>query len=93
MQRFCLAVVWTYAIACVLALGQIPATAYGWFGLAPNPFAAFLAVVLGVPWSFAVPVLAGEAGVATYMALIGAGMAINVIALRYLCRRLRRDGS
>ena len=86
MRGVCMAVVWVYLIACVLALALIPATAYGLFE--PNPFVALYAVVLGVPWSFLSAWLAGDVGVSVSMALIALGMAINVALLRSLCRRL-----
>ena len=72
MRRLCMAVVWLYLIACVLALALIPATGYGLFGIEPNPFVALYAVVLGVPWSFLSAWLTGDVGVAGSMALIAA---------------------
>ncbi len=87
MRRLCMAVVWLYLIACVLALALIPATGYGLFGIEPNPFVALYAVVLGVPWSFLSAWLTGDVGVAGSMALIALGMAVNVALLRFLCRR------
>ena len=90
MRRLCTAIVGAYVIACVLALGWIPATAYGLFGIAPNPFAALAAVILGLPWSPLAALLAGDAGTATSVALIAAGMAINAALLRLLCRLAAR---
>ncbi len=88
IRRICLAVGWLYLVACLLALGLVPATGAGL--LAPNPFVALYAVVLGLPWSLLSLWLgSGEIGVAAGMALIAAGMAVNLVALRYVCRRFR----
>ena len=90
MRRLCSAIVGAYVIACVLALGWIPATAYGLFGIAPNPFAALGAVILGLPWSPLAALIAGDSGAALSVALIAAGMALNAALLRWLCRRIAR---
>ncbi len=93
MRRVCGAVGWLYLIACGLALGLIPATGAGLFGIEPDPFVALYAVVLGVPWSFLfLRLVSDTVGLAGSMALIAVGMAINVTLLRLLCRRIGRAG-
>lgn len=90
MRRLCRAVAWAYLVGCLAALALIPATGAGLFGLVPDPFVALYAVVLGLPWSYLSLWLApGEPGVARAMALIAAGMALNLAALLWLCRRRR----
>ena len=84
MRRLCTASLCAYLAACGLALAAIPATASGL--LAPNPFVALGAVILGLPWSPLAALLAGDAGTATSVALIAAGMAINAALFRLLCR-------
>ena len=86
MRRICRAAGWVYLALCVLALGLIPATGAGL--LAPNPFVALYAVLLGLPWSLLSAWLTpAGAGVAVNVALIAIGMAVNLAVLRWLCRR------
>jgi hypothetical protein len=86
-RRLCSAVFWAYIVACVLAVALVPATGAGL--LPPNPFAALFAVVLGLPWSVFSQLLFADLGVAAAMALVAAGMAVNAVLLRLLCRRRR----
>jgi hypothetical protein len=85
----CTVVVGIYVVACALAIAIVPATGAGLFGLDLNPFVALFAAVLGLPWSFLSSFLPGDLGVGASLALIAAGMAINVALLRRLCRRAR----
>jgi hypothetical protein len=88
-RRLCRSLFWLYLVACLVTLALVPATGAGF--LPPNPFVALPAVVLGLPWSPLATALAPEAlGVAGNMALIAAGMALNLALLRLLCRRLGR---
>ncbi len=90
MRRLCVATVWLYLVACLLALAWIPATGYGLLGIEPNPFAALAAVLLALPWSVLSASLSGDVGTAGSMALIAVGMAINAALLGLLCRLLPR---
>ena len=88
-RRLCRTLFWLYLLACLVALALVPATGAGL--LAPNPFAALPAVVLGLPWSPLATALAPQGlGVAGNLALVAAGMALNLALLRLLCRRFGR---
>jgi integral membrane sensor domain MASE1 len=86
-RRACAGLVWVYVVGCGLALAVVPATGAGI--LPPNPFAALGAVVLALPWSVLSQLLFADLGVAANLALVAAGMAVNALLLRRLCRRRR----
>jgi hypothetical protein len=87
MRGICRTGFWLYLAASLGALALVPATGAGL--LAPNPFAALPAVLLGLPWSPVSMALVPESlGVGGKMALVAAGMALNLAVLRLICRRL-----
>ena len=69
-----------YALACVISLLLILATARSWFGLEPDPFVAIYAVTLSLPWVLLMPDLelfGAFNGVAELMS----GMLVNLALL------------
>jgi hypothetical protein len=74
MRGICRTGFWLYLAASLGALALVPATGAGL--LAPNPFAALPAVVLGLPWSPLATALAPQGlGVAGNLALIALRLA------------------
>lgn len=66
-----------YAAFCAAALWFIPASAYGWLGVEPDPLAGVFAILLALPWSLLLRLIPNPtpwpAGV-----FLAAGMAVNV---------------
>lgn len=77
-----------YAALCLGALALIPISSRGWFGAPPDPLAGVLAIVLAMPWSFALQWLHG--GPWPGMLVVLAGMAANVGVIPWLGRVSRR---
>lgn len=78
-----------YALLCLIALLLVPASIYGWFGVAEDPLGGVFAILLALPWSVALghfPAL----GTAATMVLLVAAMAINILILLGLGRLVAR---
>lgn len=76
-----------YLLAGILALLAIPASAYAWLGMEPDPLSAVFALLLSLPWALLLrlfdidnPILAG--------ALCTAGIAFNATLLFLLGKKL-----
>jgi hypothetical protein len=78
-----------YAALCLGALTLIPISSRGWFGVEPDPLAGVAAIVLAMPWSFALQWLPGG-GPWPGMLVVLAGMAANVGVMLWLGRVSRR---
>ena len=78
-----------YAAMCLAALALIPISSRGWFGVEPDPLAGVLAIVLAMPWSFALQWLHGG-GPWPGMLVVLAGMAANFGIILWLGRVSRR---
>ena len=78
-----------YAAMCLAALALIPISSRGWFGVEPDPLAGVLAIVLAMPWSFALQWLHGG-GPWPGMLVVLAGRAANFGIILWLGRVSRR---
>ena len=66
-----------YAALCVVALWFIPASAYGWLGVEPDPLAGVFAILLALPWTLLLRLMPNPEPWPS-AALLAAGMAMNV---------------
>ncbi|MDM0043843.1 hypothetical protein QTH91_05045 [Variovorax dokdonensis] len=80
---------WLYAVLGVVSLLVIPASAFGWLGLAPDPMASDYAVLMALPWSLLLGGV-GTISMEAAMMLLGAGITMNLLLLDLLMRWLRR---
>lgn len=78
-----------YGLLCLAALLLIPASLYGWFGVARGPLGAVFAILLGMPWTLALKWL-DPRNPWLSASLIAAGMAINIFLLIALGRWIDR---
>ena len=69
-----------YALLCLIALLLVPASIYGWFGVAQDPLGGVFAILLALPWSAALGHLP-TLGTAATMILLAAAMALNILIL------------
>jgi hypothetical protein len=69
-----------YALLCLIALLFVPASIYGWFGVAQDPLGGVFAILLALPWSAALGHLP-TLGTAATMVLLIAAMALNILIL------------
>ena len=81
---------WIYGGLCAGALLLIPAAAYGWMGIAEDPYAGTFAFILGLPWSLVLEALAFPP-LWLSIVLVMLGMAINVLIILWLGRRRSRS--
>lgn len=79
------ALAFAYLLAGIVSLWFVPASAYGWLGVEPDPLAGIFALILSLPWSLALRLLAEPGPV---LAGIGCaiGIAINFALLLWLAR-------
>jgi hypothetical protein len=78
-----------YAVLGAIALLLVPASLYGWFGIAPDPLSGVYAYLLSLPW---IMVLLPFEEVDTWaaLAIAAAGMGLNFWLLRRLARAVSR---
>lgn len=88
-MRFFRALAALYALLCLVALLFVPASVYGWFGIAKDPLGGVFAILLALPWSAALGHLPTMGMLATLVLLIFA-MAINIAILLGLGRLASR---
>jgi hypothetical protein len=74
-----------YALCCVVALWFIPASANGWLGIERDPLAGVFALLFALPWTLLLRLM-GDTGPWLAVAVLAAGMAVNV----WLLWRLQR---
>ena len=89
MRRVCGAVVGVYAVLCVLALLVVPLSAIGAFGIEPDPLAAVSAMLLALPWSLLLDLVASDDNMIVNLALVALAMIINGAIMVGLCRFAR----
>lgn len=80
---------WLYALGGVVSLLVMPASAFGWLGLKPDPSAGDYAIVMALPWSLLLGGI-GTIPLEVAMMLLGAGITMNLLLLDLLMRWLRR---
>jgi hypothetical protein len=80
------ALIWLYAIACVLVLILIPPSRNDWFGILRHPHGGVPALFLALPWSLVMSVVHYH-GTAYSTLLVAFAMAINLFLLITLKRR------
>lgn len=76
---------YAYLLAGLVAIAVIPASVYGWFGIAPDPLAGVFALLLGLPWTAVLMVL-DDAGPTLATAVCAAAIIVNFILLTRLAR-------
>ena len=78
-----------YAALSLFALLLIPASLFGWFGVAPDPLSGVYAYLLSLPW---ILILMPFDTINSWVALAvsAAGMALNVWLLLRLARLFSR---
>lgn len=77
-------VVWGYALACTAAWLFALCGAMQWFGV--EALAGIYAILLAMPWSWAMSWLSGPPAVG--LAVVAAGMAVNIAMLVRVARWL-----
>lgn len=78
-------VVWAYTLAAAVAWVMALCGAMGWFGA--DGLAGIYAVLLAMPWSWAMSWVSGPPAVG--LAIVAAGMAVNLAVLVRVMRWLR----
>lgn len=78
-----------YALLCLIALLLVPASIFGWFGVAEDPLGGVFAILLALPWSAALGHLP-TLGTGATMILLIAAMAVNILILLGLGRLVAR---
>lgn len=87
--RIVRAVMTVYALLALAALLLIPASSFGWFGIARDPLGRMFALILSLPWSPLLdPVLPDS--MAGGVIAAATGMAVNVALPWRVARRLGR---
>jgi len=77
-----------YVVVGLLALAVIPMSAAGW--ITPDPLSAIPALLLGIPWSYALTALVGPQSAALNFVLLAGAMIINAGLIWFLGRFLSR---
>lgn len=78
-----------YILLCAGALLLVPASAYGWLGVEPDPLSGVFAFVLALPWVMLATALTAPPMWLT-LAIMVLGMAINVAIILAIGRWLAR---
>jgi len=77
-----------YVVVGLLALAVIPVSAAGW--ITPDPLSAIPALLLVIPWSYALTALVGPQSAALNFVLLAGAMIINAGLIWFLGRFLSR---
>lgn len=84
-RKVLLVVAILYGVAGVAALLAIPASAFGWAGVEPDPLSAVFALLLALPWTIALYLL-GDVGTWGSLAFCTAAIALNFFLLLRFAR-------
>ena len=88
MSRICNFAVWIFLAAYILALFLFLVGTFGWFGQTRDPLSGIFLIPLGLPWNLMI-----EGFSETLWPWLGAAApALNLVLLRLICRRTRRQG-
>lgn len=85
MARFIRIIAWLYLATGLLAALLVPASLFGWFGIAPDPLSAVFVTMLAMPWIMAANLFAALSTWAA-LALALAAIAFNFWLLRMLAK-------
>lgn len=91
-MRWAVGISIVYAALCLGAFILIPASDHGWLGISQDPLSGVFVIVLALPWTLLLPHL-GNIGVASAIAVILAGMALNIAIMLVIGRFVSKDRS
>ena len=88
MSRFCKFAVWAFLAAYILALFLFLVGTFGWFAQTRDPLSGIFLIPLGLPWNLMIEGFSE----ALWPWLGAAAPALNLVLLRLICGRTRRQG-
>ncbi|NDR58760.1 hypothetical protein [Aliiruegeria sabulilitoris] len=88
MSSFCKFAVWAFLAAYILALFLFLVGTFGWLGQARDPLSGIFLIPLGLPWNLMIEGFPED----LWPWLGAAAPALNLVLLRWICGRTRRQG-
>lgn len=88
-NRLLIALTIIYGLLGLVALFLIPASVFGWAGVAADPLSGVFALLLALPWTILL-YLMGDIGTWGSLAFCAAAIALNTYLLWRLARRFGR---
>lgn len=86
VRRALLVVAVAYAVLGALALFAIPASAFGWLGVEPDPLSGIFALLLALPWTIGLYLL-GDIGTWGSLAFCTVAILASLLILLRLSRK------